>query len=63
LKIYDILGKEVKTLISGLQSSGAHNVQINASDLSSGVYFYSIRATDQSSGSTFTDTKKMMLLK
>jgi hypothetical protein len=63
LKVYDILGREVKTLVNGLQNSGAHDVQLNASDLSSGVYFYTIRATDQSSGNTFTDTKKMMLLK
>jgi hypothetical protein len=63
LKVYDILGKEVKTLINGTESPGAHNVHLNASELPSGVYFYTIKATDQSSGNTFTDTKKMVLVK
>jgi Secretion system C-terminal sorting domain len=63
LKVYDILGREVKTLVNGVQSSGAHNIQLNASELPSGIYFYTIRATDQGSGHTFTDTKKMILIK
>jgi Secretion system C-terminal sorting domain len=63
LKVYDILGREVKILVNGLQSSGAHNVEFNASELPSGIYFYTIKAVDQSSGNTFTDTRKMMLIK
>lgn len=63
LKLYDILGREIKTFVNKLQSSGAHSVQLNASELPSGVYFYTIRTTEQSSGNAFTDTKKMVLLK
>jgi len=57
LKVYNILGKEIATLVNGQQSAGSHNVSFNASNLASGVYFYSI----QSDG--FSSTKKMMLLK
>ena len=63
LKVYDIIGREVKTLVNKLQNQGAHNVSLNASQLPSGVYFYSIRTTEQSTGKTFTNTKKMVLLK
>jgi hypothetical protein len=63
LKVYDILGREVRTLVNELQSSGAHNVELNASELPSGIYFYTIKAADRSSGYTFTDTRKMMLVK
>ena len=40
LKIYDIQGKEIRTLINELQKSGRYSVNFNASDLSSGVYLY-----------------------
>jgi predicted acyl esterase len=57
IKIFDILGREVKTLVNDVQDAGVHNVTFDASQLSSGVYFYKIV-----SGS-FADTKKMMLVK
>ena len=57
LKIYDVLGNQVATLVNGVNSAGAHNVQFDASKLSSGIYFYKLQ-----SGS-FVQTKKMMLLK
>ncbi len=57
LKIYDILGNEVTTLVNKNQSPGIYEVNFNAGGLSSGVYFYSIQA-----GKT-VQTKKMMLLR
>jgi hypothetical protein len=57
LKIYDILGREIVTLVNQYQNAGTYNVSFNAASLSSGMYFYKIE-----SGS-FTSVKKMMLLK
>ena len=57
LKIYDILGRQVATLVNQFQASGKYTVNFNATNLASGVYFYEIQ-----SGS-FQSVKKMMLLK
>ncbi len=57
LKIYDILGSEIATLVNEQKSAGKYEVNFNASSLSSGVYIYKIQ-----SGS-FTNSKKMLLLK
>lgn len=57
LKIYDILGREVRTLVDEVKSAGNYTVDFNASEYSSGVYFYKI----ESNG--FSDIKKMMLIK
>jgi hypothetical protein len=57
LKVYDVLGREVGTLVSERQSAGSHYVRFNAAGLPSGVYFYRLQA------GTFTETKKLMILK
>jgi predicted acyl esterase len=57
LRVYDILGREVKTLVNEVQQQGTHAISFNASELSSGVYFYKIE-----SGS-FKAVKKMVLVK
>jgi hypothetical protein len=57
LKIYDVLGREVSTLVNEEKPAGSYSYSFNASTLSSGVYFYQIR-----SGS-YISTKKMLLLK
>ena len=57
LKIYDVLGKEVKTLVNELKSAGSYSVDFNASNLSSGVYFFRM----ESGG--FNEIKRMMLIK
>ncbi|MBN1407792.1 MAG: glycoside hydrolase family 127 protein [Calditrichaceae bacterium] len=57
LKVYDILGKEVKTLINEKQDTGSHSVQFNASNFANGVYFYRLKTE------TYQDTKKLLLLK
>ncbi|MBS4029125.1 MAG: T9SS type A sorting domain-containing protein, partial [Ignavibacteriales bacterium] len=62
LKIYNVLGQEVATLIhSRLMEEGMHEIEFDASSLSSGVYFY--RLTSSSETKTFIDVKKMMLMK
>ena len=57
LKIYDILGRDVATLVNKEQSSGNYIVTFNASRLASGIYFYTLRAGD------FVQTKKLVLMK
>jgi len=59
--LYDINGREVKTLVNETKTAGYHSVQFNASDLSSGIYFY--RIITKSASNDFVMTKKMMLLK
>ena len=57
LKIYDILGREVTTLVDEFKNEGRYEVIFNASKLASGVYIYTIKSND------FTASKKLMLLK
>jgi photosystem II stability/assembly factor-like uncharacterized protein len=57
LKVYDILGREVRTLVNESQNAYTHSVMFNASGLSSGVYLYRIIA------GKFVDTKKFVLIK
>jgi hypothetical protein len=55
--VFNVLGKEVATLVNGQVEAGNYKVNFNALNLNSGVYFYKLE-----SGS-FVDTKKMILLK
>ncbi|MFH1195050.1 MAG: T9SS type A sorting domain-containing protein [bacterium] len=57
LKIYDILGREMATLVNEIKSPGHYEVNFNGDDLSSGIYFYKIQAGE------FSAVRKMMLLK
>jgi predicted GH43/DUF377 family glycosyl hydrolase len=57
LKIYDILGNEVATLVNEEKAAGIYKIKFNASNLASGVYFYRITARN------FFSTKKFILLK
>jgi hypothetical protein len=57
IKIYDILGKEVATVVNEQMNAGTYNISFDASKLSSGVYMYKIIA------GSFSDIKKMMLIK
>ena len=59
LKIFDVLGKEVSTLVNEMQQPGTYNFHFDASNLASGVYFYRIDVGDGS----YTQIKKMMLIK
>jgi hypothetical protein len=57
LKVYDVLGREVATLVNGRQEAGRYSVSFNAASFASGVYFYRLQAGN------FVQTKKMMLVK
>jgi photosystem II stability/assembly factor-like uncharacterized protein len=57
LKVYDMLGKEIKTLVSQTLAPGVYTADFNASGVSSGTYFYKLVTPD------FTDVKKMVLVK
>jgi len=57
LKIYDVLGREVKILINEEKAAGRYETEFDASNLSSGIYFYQLRAGN------FADSKKMVLIK
>ena len=57
LKIYDVLGREVATLVNEEKPAGEYEVEFNGTALPSGIYFYQLRAGD------FVETKKMVLIK
>lgn len=57
LKIYDIQGKEIKTLVDGILPKGRHSVLFNADNLASGIYIYRLQSP------FFTASKKMVIIK
>ncbi len=57
LKLYDLLGSEVMTLMNEEKSPGNYEIEINVSELASGVYIYKMQ------GGSFTESKKMILLR
>ncbi len=57
LKVFDVLGNEVVTLVNGHNEAGKHQIKFDASNLKSGVYFYKIE------NGNFVETKKLVLLK
>ena len=65
LIVYDILGREVATLVNEQQKAGYYKVEFDASTLTSGIYFYKIQAGDPAKGAEqgFVETKKMVLLR
>jgi hypothetical protein len=65
LKVFDVMGREVATLVNENKPAGTYEVTWNAANLPSGVYFYQLKAgnPESSSGQIFTATKKLILLK
>jgi len=57
LVVFDVMGREVATMINENMNAGSYTADFDASSLSSGIYFYKLITAD------FTDTKKMMLVK
>jgi photosystem II stability/assembly factor-like uncharacterized protein len=57
IKVYDVIGNEVATLVNEIKSAGNYEANYNAEGLTSGIYFYRIQAAD------FVETKKMILVK
>ncbi|MCB0745039.1 MAG: T9SS type A sorting domain-containing protein, partial [Ignavibacteriae bacterium] len=57
LKVYDVLGKEITTLVNEASKPGIYQVTFNASNLTSGIYYYRLQYGE------FNETKKLVLLK
>jgi hypothetical protein len=57
LKVYDVLGNEVVTLVDEYKYPGSYEINFDASNLSSGVYFYRLQAGN------YIQTKSMMIIK
>jgi hypothetical protein len=57
VKVFDLLGREVTTLLNKIMKAGTYSITWDASSMPSGVYFYNMQAGN------FIDTKKMVLLK
>lgn len=57
LSVFDIMGREIKTIVNESLQTGTYTVEMNAEDLTSGIYFYKL-VTDN-----FSETKKMLLIK
>ena len=55
--VFDILGREVKSLVNEMQKAGSYSVVFDASNLASGTYFYKMEAGD------YLNTKKMIIIK
>lgn len=58
LKIFDVLGKEVKILVNEIKTPGEHKIKFHADDFPAGVYYYTLKT-----GNNFGETKKMVLVK
>jgi len=57
VKVYDLLGREVATLVNEVKGPGVYTARFDASSLTSGIYFYRLRTPE------FVETKKMLLLR
>jgi len=57
IEIYDVLGREIKTLVNGFRNAGSYEVDFDGSQLASGIYFYRLTSGQ------FTSVKKLLLLK
>jgi len=58
LKVYDIIGREIQTLVSEVQTAGTYSINFDANELTGGIYFYRLQIGDK-----FTETKKMLFIK
>ncbi|TRZ50972.1 T9SS C-terminal target domain-containing protein, partial [bacterium] len=57
IKIFDLLGREIRTLFNGVKNPGKYTIDFNGAELSSGVYFCVMKSDD------FSQTRRMILIK
>ena len=62
IKVYDIIGREIETLVKENKAPGNYEIKFNGNNLPSGIYFYRMRAST-SSAEGFVETKKLIILK
>jgi hypothetical protein len=62
IKVYNLIGQVVRTLVDGIQNRGQYNVQFNGSNLASGIYLYVMQG-ESFDGQRFFESKKMVLVK
>ena len=63
ISMFDLSGREVKSLVNERLMSGSHVLKVNAGDLPSGMYFYTISFQGDDGVSTYSQTRKMVLMK
>jgi hypothetical protein len=63
LKVFDVLGNEVATLINEEKSPGSYKIKFDASNLASGIYFYRLSVGSFGQAGNFMDMKKMVLIR
>ena len=63
LSIFNVLGECVSTLVNNIETAGLHEVEWNASDMSSGMYFYRMKAVSLSGNESFSGMGKLLLVK
>lgn len=63
LRVYDLAGRQVASLVRGNRAAGIHQVNWDADAMASGLYIYRISAVSQRNGYHFTETRRMMLIK
>ncbi|MDR3628480.1 MAG: T9SS type A sorting domain-containing protein, partial [Ignavibacteriaceae bacterium] len=57
IKVYDVLGKEIRSLVNEEKSAGNYSIQFNGDNLASGIYFYQMKSEN------FVQTRKLILMK
>jgi hypothetical protein len=63
LKVYDVLGREIKTLVNENQTAGKHEIQFNASDIASGMYFYRLTVEPSDGSKAMVINRSMQIIK
>jgi len=63
LKVYDILGNEISTLVNEKQNAGSYSVEFDASDFPSGIYYYKLETDSPREAGNFNKVRKMIFLK
>jgi hypothetical protein len=63
LKVYDILGNDISTLVDEYRDAGIYEIEFNAENLPTGIYFYYFEVFDLAGNKIYTERRKMLLLK